>query len=112
MLVNLGNSTAFQLPSKVVEYVMLGKPVLNIAKLETDSSQSFFSDFNGVCNVTEHALANDPAEFSRVKNFIHNPPVISPIYMDQLMRKHGTEAVTQSYLSLLQCDIEPSISRA
>jgi hypothetical protein len=112
VLVNLGNSTAFQLPSKVVEYVMLGKPVLNIAKLESDSSQSFFSDFNGVCNVTEHALANDLAEFSRVKNFIHNPPVISPIYIDQLVRKHGTEVITESYLSLLKGDIQPRIFRA
>ena len=61
---------------------------------------------------TEHALANDLAEFSRVKNFIHNPPVISPIYIDQLVRKHGTEVITESYLSLLKGDIQPRIFRA
>jgi hypothetical protein len=102
VLVNLGNSTAYQMPSKVVEYVMLGKPVLNVSKLDADSSQTFFADLTGVCNVTEHALAGDTAQLSRVRNFIENPPVVSPIYIDQLVRTHGTEAVTQRYLALFQ----------
>ena len=100
VLVNLGNSTAYQLPSKVVEYVMLGKPVLNITKLELDSSQSFFSNCSGVCNVTEHALEGDAAEFDRVKFFLENPPTIATTYVEQLARTHSTQAVTQSYLSL------------
>jgi glycosyltransferase involved in cell wall biosynthesis len=100
VLVNLGNSTAYQLPSKVVEYVMLGKPVLNLTKLDSDSSQSFFSDFSGVCNVTERALEGDAAEFDRVRRFVENPPAIAATYVEQLARTHSTQAVTQNYLTL------------
>jgi hypothetical protein len=105
VLVNLGNSTAFQLPSKVVEYVMLGKPVLNITKLDSDSSQSFFSGFAGVCNVTEHALTNNSAELDRVEYFVANPPTIAPTYLDQLVGRYGTQAVTESYLGLFQGNV-------
>jgi len=108
VLVNLGNSTAYQLPSKVVEYVMLGKPVLNITKLELDSSQSFFSDFSGVCNVTERALEGDAAEFDRVRNFVENPPAIAPAYVEKLARRHGTQAVTQNYVALFGEDSQRS----
>jgi glycosyltransferase involved in cell wall biosynthesis len=102
VLVNLGNSTHFQLPSKVVEYVILGKPVLNITKFESDSSQNFLTDFNGVCNVTEHALTKNPMEFNRVKKFIHKPPAISQIYLNKLAFKHGAKAVTKNYLEIFE----------
>lgn len=67
VLVNFGNSTAYQLPSKVVEYVMLGKPVLNVTKLDSDSSRNFFSDFAGVCNIAERELASDSAALGQVR---------------------------------------------
>jgi hypothetical protein len=101
VLVNLGNATPYQLPSKLLEYIMLGKPVLNITKLESDSSQSFASDCNGVCNVSEHALATDAAELERVKNFLENPPAIAPSYVELLAQTHSTQAITQNYLRLL-----------
>ena len=100
VLVNLGNSTAYQLPSKVVEYVMLGKPVLNVTKLELDSSQSFFSEYSGVCNVTERALKSDAAEFDRVRRFVESPPAIDTTFLEQITRTHSTQAVTQNYLTL------------
>ena len=102
VLVNLGNSTAYQLPSKVVEYVMMGKPVLNVTKLYLDSSESFFSNYGGVCNVAERALISDSAEFERVKRFIENPPAIDTNYIEQLSRTHSTQAVTQNYLALFK----------
>ncbi len=102
VLVNLGNSTSYQLPSKVVEYVMVGKPVLNVTTLDLDSSQSFFSNFGGVCNVTERALISDAGEFERVKRFIENPPSIDTTYIEQISKTHSTHAVTQNYLALFK----------
>lgn len=43
VLVNLGNATAHQLPSKVVDYAATGKPVLNLAQVAEDSSAEFFA---------------------------------------------------------------------
>ncbi len=102
ILVNLGNSTAYQLPSKVIEYMIMGKPVLNITKLKLDSSQIFFSDFIGLCNVTEHALTSDSVEFARVKHFLENPPLVDNSGIAQLLKVHSVQAVTQNYLTLIQ----------
>jgi len=102
VLVNIGNATDYQLPSKVVEYVMMGKPVLNVTKLYLDSSQSFFSNYGGVCNVAERDLINDSTEFERVKHFVENPPAIDTKYIEQLSRTHSTQSVTQNYLALFK----------
>jgi len=102
VLVNLGNSTYYQLPSKVVEYAMLGKPVLNITKRPSDSSQNFFLDIDGICTVNEQALAGDAAELERVKEFIKNPPLCAQADIDRLARIHGLESIAVSYLHLFQ----------
>jgi glycosyltransferase involved in cell wall biosynthesis len=47
VLVNLGNATAHQLPSKVVDYAATGKPVLNLAQVAGDSSALFFAQHAG-----------------------------------------------------------------
>jgi len=42
VLVNVGNSTTWQLPSKVVEYYASGKPVLHLAVVKGDAFEQFF----------------------------------------------------------------------
>jgi hypothetical protein len=106
ILVNLGNTTAYQLPSKVVEYAMLGKPVLNIASRSSDSSQNFFSHINGICSVNEKALIGDIAELERVEKFIRNPPICSQADIDQLRNVYGLQSITLSYLHLFQGGIQ------
>lgn len=45
ILVNIGNNTSYQLPSKVVEYASTGKAILNLVKTESDSSIPFFDAY-------------------------------------------------------------------
>jgi len=45
VLINIGNDTVFQLPSKVVEYASSGKPILNIVRSNQDSSAAFFATY-------------------------------------------------------------------
>ncbi|MCC7246351.1 MAG: glycosyltransferase [Saprospiraceae bacterium] len=42
VLLNIGNATSFQLPSKVVDYLATGRPVLNISMTEHDAFADFF----------------------------------------------------------------------
>ena len=44
-LVNIGNRTSFQLPSKVIEYMATGRPVLNLYYIEGDSSAKVLRDY-------------------------------------------------------------------
>jgi len=45
ILVNIGNSIPNQLPSKVFEYISMGKPVVNFAELKEDTSHRYFSKY-------------------------------------------------------------------
>jgi len=45
ILVNIGNQTTYQLPSKVVEYASLKKPIINISKTVEDSSREFLKEY-------------------------------------------------------------------
>ncbi len=44
ILLNIGNATDFQLPSKAVEYLAAGKPVLNLSYVENDPFKAFFGE--------------------------------------------------------------------
>lgn len=44
VLLNIGNTTDFQLPSKAVEYLASGKPVLHLSYVERDPFIRFFKD--------------------------------------------------------------------
>ena len=43
-LLNIGNTTDFQLPSKAVDYLASGKPVLNLSYVNNDPFAEFFKD--------------------------------------------------------------------
>ena len=45
ILLNIGNTTDFQLPSKAVDYLASGKPVLHLSYVDQDPFVSFFKDF-------------------------------------------------------------------
>lgn len=101
ILVNLGNGTAYQLPSKVVEYVMLAKPVLNISPIELDSSQDLFSGFNSIFSVSESSLSCDLDIYADAKSFIENPPAIDLPSIAKFSEMHSINRIGKSYIDLL-----------
>jgi glycosyltransferase involved in cell wall biosynthesis len=48
VLVNIGNTTEYQLPSKVVDYLAAGKPVLHLSYVEHDPFLDFWGDTPGL----------------------------------------------------------------
>ena len=44
VLINIGNQTSYQLPSKLVEYAFLEKPIINFSSIKDDSSQRFLDN--------------------------------------------------------------------
>jgi hypothetical protein len=52
VLLNLGNQTAFQLPSKTVDYLAAGKPVLNLSYVDGDPFREMFGAWEGLLNLS------------------------------------------------------------
>jgi len=102
ILINLGNQTGYQLPSKVIEYVMLGKPVLNISPLPLDNSENLFEGINSILSVTEDSLSRDLEAYAEVRNFIEAPPPVSPDVIARFSEIHGLQKIGQNYIELLE----------
>ena len=60
-LLNIGNKTTCQLPSKSVDYMVSGKPILNICHREDDTFASFFKNYPLIFNILykENGLQDD-----------------------------------------------------
>lgn len=51
ILLNIGNATDFQLPSKAVEYLAAGKPILNLSHADDDPFAAFFANNELIFNL-------------------------------------------------------------
>lgn len=45
ILVNIGNSVAFQTPGKIFEYMALGKPIIHFSKIDNDPCLKYFKNY-------------------------------------------------------------------
>jgi hypothetical protein len=53
-LINIGNRTNYQIPSKIVEYIASGNPIINICTIDGDSSREFLKDYPLIHNIFIH----------------------------------------------------------
>ncbi len=96
LLVNIGNAVAYQLPSKVVEYAAAGRPVLNLAVIEDDSSARFLKDYPAFLNLTGAEAAGEGAA-SRVRGFILNPPAVDDARLQSWLAPFSVERLAAAY---------------
>jgi len=103
ILVNIGNKTPYQLPSKVVEYIAAGKPILNVAQREDDSSAAFFSQHYPGCLCL---TAGDDESWRRedvkaIVRFLEFPPRINPQQIEKYKDRFQAPSIAKRYLELL-----------
>ena len=101
VLVNIGNATSYQLPSKVIEYACFGKPILNFSSSEQDSSAAFLSEYPLFQNVKGENCEMDGrivAEFLQVE--VGRRMVQAEI--DKFIRPYTVDEIAGKYLSLLK----------
>jgi len=100
ILINIGNSTRFQLPSKLVEYVCTGNPVLNVTSTHDDSSQVFLSRYQmskTVCLSGD--ITNDIVR--EVSDYIESVSTHSLIPNDAYLSKYSVQNISKQYELLL-----------
>jgi len=106
VLVNIGNTTTYQLPSKVVEYASTGKPVLNIVKIRDDSSADFFSSYGLCMNVIDEGKEFEGEELADIVRFIKNPPVVDPEKHRNFISGYMVDEISGKYEEILS-SLEP-----
>ncbi|OFX14216.1 MAG: hypothetical protein A2Z18_08030 [Armatimonadetes bacterium RBG_16_58_9] len=103
VLVNIGNTTPYQLPSKVVDYASAGKPILNLAKSENDSSSEFFKTYPAHLNLLDAGSSPTDEQVALTADFVeHLPPQVDPAELETWLDDYRTEAVAGAYERLIR----------
>ena len=66
ILLSIGNQNKYQMPSKVIEYLSLGKPVLHYAEIESDPIYNFENLFDNL------KIINNKTSKTEIENYIEN----------------------------------------
>ena len=59
ILLSIGNLNKYQMPSKVIEYLSLGKPVLHFAEIEDDPLYNFEELFDNLMIINNKTTKNE-----------------------------------------------------
>jgi hypothetical protein len=100
VLVNVGNMTSYQLPSKIVEYMAECKPILNVCQIAADSSAQLLSAYPAALSVLGGC---DSATLASVASFLRRAPAtrINPEQVAGLVHPFQPDGVAHRYEDVL-----------
>lgn len=101
VLVNIGNATTYQAPSKIIEYMSTGLPILNLATLQEDSSQILLRDYPVVLNIYESEFVDD-SMLDKLVKFIQHRRRVSQHLVNEILEPYQCQSIAESYLELLK----------
>jgi glycosyltransferase involved in cell wall biosynthesis len=103
VLVNIGNRTSYQLPSKLVEYAALGKPILNFAGAVQDSSARFLASYPRHLSLDARNDVPTGEQVSACEEFLENVRQKRlPEVPSGWVAPYRVAAISQRYLELLR----------
>lgn len=100
VLVNFGNANIFQLPSKIVEYIALGLPILNFIQLPKDTSQSLLSTHPSCLQLELFNVNQWSVSAQKLTNFIekNKGERVTESIRHQLLEAFLPQTVAKEYL--------------
>ena len=100
-LINIGNATRFQLPSKLVDYAASGKPIVNLVSVPDDAAVGFLENYPQSLTVVEET-ALEARELARLTTFLDNAEDFPPDAVSRILSPYGIDAVTAGYLQSMR----------
>lgn len=103
VLINLGNTTSYQLPSKIVEYAASGKPIINICITQEDSSRHFLRNYPLAMNV----MMNEKTGLRSIGELIrfikeNHAAKMAEAPLEAFIKPYRAEPIADQYLALVQ----------
>ena len=99
---NIADATSYQLLTKVMEHVSVGKPVLNPVSTANDSSVRFFGSYPAVVNLLTHAEETTPNQRDEGLWFLEKPPpAMNPSEFDSWIAPCCVDSVATGYKNSL-----------
>ncbi len=102
ILLNIGNQTDFQLPSKAVDYLAAGKPIINIRYVEDDPFAEFLADLPAVLDLK---VENGQVEMAGRKQWLAwlegEWPMVDEALCQNRMSAYTVAQIAETYQDLL-----------
>jgi hypothetical protein len=107
ILVNVGNTTDYHLPSKSVDYMITGKPIINLSFHKNDPFRSFFEAYPLILNL-DMIAGVQPIHIEQIRAFIaeNQGKTVESNLLQQLTSPYLLAPVADHYFKLLQDDVQ------
>lgn len=99
-LLNIGNSTTYQLPSKIFEYMITQKPILNLIYDSNDLTIPILEKYNASLNIINTEKYMNINNDDIIKFLLH-PTKINSNYLEEITNEFSVDAITKKYLNLV-----------
>lgn len=70
VLLNIGNNLKHMIPSKIFEYMSLGKPIITTYRIEEDPSLRYFENYDELCIINENE--DEKTSCQKIESFLNN----------------------------------------
>ncbi|MBU0985275.1 MAG: hypothetical protein KKA42_15480, partial [candidate division Zixibacteria bacterium] len=105
ILVNISNQSMHQLPSKVVEYVWTGKPLLNLTTVAKDTTSEFLAAYPGLLSLVVSDGKPTNLDVAALRDFVATPPATVPVEArKQWLAAYEIDAIAGQYDALMAVD--------
>ena len=99
ILVNSGNETSYQVPSKLPDYLAAGKPIINFATINDDSTALFFKNYPLFLNIPDNDLTAESHDFRRLVDFISDlPEALDDNTVETFIQPYTIETIAREYM--------------
>lgn len=106
ILINIGNITDYQLPSKAVDYLAAGKPVLHLSYLDEDPFVQFWGDWPGLLSlVVENNCVSEESIDAWLGFLLARHPAVPTEAIAVRTRPFRIAAIAEAYASI--CGLPP-----
>jgi hypothetical protein len=106
-LVNIGNKSSFQLPSKIFEYISTNLPILNIVSSDDDLTIPILKEYNSSLTLySEHTLSKSVVE--KTVDFIRSPSPINHSFVNKILHENSSSAISRQYLEFISEQVNVS----
>lgn len=103
IIVNIGNNSRDQLPSKVVEYAATGRPILNLVRTPADTSAVFLGSYPDLLTLIDEGGTPTDAQIASAAAFLERlPRRLSREVVDAWLRPYRLPAIAAAYEQALR----------
>lgn len=102
VLINIGNDSESQLASKVIEYMAVGKPILNLVGIADDVSVATLADYPAALTIMRSYDTPSVSVVDALRSFVLHPPGVPADCVEAVWQRFSAAHVAGLYAAILE----------